>query len=72
MWIYQKMLQYPVKICKKDLRMAKLLYAQYGGADSELSASMRYLMQRYSMPTPELVAVVNDIGTEELGLTAYI
>ena len=66
MWIYEKRLQYPVRIKRRDLRMARLLYAQYGGADSELAASLRYLAQRYTMPTPETKALLTDIGTEEL------
>lgn len=39
----------------------------YGGPDGELGASLRYLSQRYSMPWPELKALLTDIGTEELG-----
>ncbi len=35
MWIYEKKLQYPVNICTPDVRMAKLLMAQYGGPDSD-------------------------------------
>ena len=31
MFSYKKMLQYPVDIKKKDLRMAKYLVTQYGG-----------------------------------------
>ena len=38
-----------------------------GGPDGELSASMRYLNQRYSMPSNEIIGVLTDIGTEELG-----
>ena len=66
MWIYEKKLQFPVNIKSKDLKMAKYLFAQYGGPDSELSASQTYLAQRYTMPTPETKALLNDIGTEEL------
>lgn len=66
MWIYEKKLQFPVNIQKGDLAMAKYLFAQYGGPDSELSASQTYLAQRYTMPTPETKALLNDIGTEEL------
>ena len=66
MWIYEKKLQFPVDIKMKDLKMAKFLFAQYGGPDSELSASQQYLAQRYTMPTPETKALLNDIGTEEL------
>lgn len=56
MWIYEKKLQFPVNIMKGDLQMAKFLFAQYGGPDSELSASQQYLAQRYTMPTPETKA----------------
>ena len=66
MWKYEKVLQYPANVSKTDLRMAKLLSAQYGGPDSELSAGLRYLTQRYTMPTDEVKAILTDIGTEEL------
>ncbi len=66
MWIYEKKLQHPVDIKKKDLKMAKAMMAQYGGPDSELSAALRYLSQRYSMPTGKTKALLTDIGTEEL------
>jgi Mn-containing catalase len=65
MWIYQKKLEYPVNITAPDPRMAKALMAQYGGPDSELAASMRYLTQRFSMPDNRVRATCNDIGTEE-------
>ena len=66
MWIYEKKLQFPVYIMRGDLEMAKYLFAQYGGPDSELSASQTYLAQRFTMPTPETKALLNDIGTEEM------
>lgn len=66
MWTYEKILQYPVKVSKTDLEIAKYLYAQYGGPDSELSAGLRYLTQRYTIPTNEAKATLTDIGTEEL------
>lgn len=66
MWIYQKCLQYPVKIKCKDPRMAGIIVAQYGGPDGEIGASLRYLSQRYTMPINEAKAVLNDIGTEEM------
>ncbi len=65
MWIYQKRLEYPVKITTPDPRMAKMLMAQYGGANSELAAGIRYLTQRYSMPDDRCRATLTDIGTEE-------
>ncbi|ABR49775.1 manganese containing catalase [Alkaliphilus metalliredigens QYMF] len=66
MWIYEKKLQYPVHVGQKDLRMARYLLTQYGGPDGELSAAIRYLNQRYTMPTNESKALLTDIGTEEL------
>lgn len=66
MWIYEKKLEYPVNICNGDLRMARILSAQYGGPDSELSAGIRYLTQRYTMPIGSIKAILTDIGTEEL------
>lgn len=66
MWIYEKKLEYPVRVYKRDVQMAKYLLAQYGGPDSELSASVRYLTQRYTMPTGKTKGLLTDIGTEEL------
>lgn len=67
MFIYQKKLQYPVKIDKPNPRLAKIVLTQYGGPDGELGASLRYLSQRYSMPFDELKGLLTDIGVEELG-----
>ena len=67
MWKYEKMLQYPVNIKKKDPRLAKLIITQYGGAQGELGAALRYLNQRYTMPDAKGKALLTDIGTEELG-----
>lgn len=66
MFSYQKRLQYPVNITKKDLRMAKYLVTQYGGSNGELAAALRYLNQRYTMPDNRGKALLTDIGTEEL------
>jgi spore coat protein JC len=66
MWIYEKKLQYPVNIKSKDVRMAKYLITQYGGPDGELAAALRYLNQRYTMPTGKSKALLTDIGTEEM------
>ena len=65
MWKYQKKLQYPIDIKKKDLRMAKYLVTQYGGANGELGAALRYLNQRYTMPDNRGRALLTDIATEE-------
>lgn len=67
MWIYEKMLQFPVKITKPDAKAAKVIITQFGGPDGELGAAMRYLSQRYSMPNRKVAGVLTDIGTEELG-----
>ena len=66
MFSYNKRLQYPVDSKKKDLRMAKYLVTQYGGANGELAASLRYLNQRFTMPDERGKALLTDIGTEEL------
>lgn len=34
MWIYEKKLEFPVKITKPDARLAKIMIEQYGGAYS--------------------------------------
>lgn len=67
MFIYEKKLQYPVKIKNTNPRLASLIISQYGGPDGELGASLRYLSQRFSVPYPELKGLLTDIGTEELG-----
>ena len=67
MFKYVKRLQYPINIKKKDLRMAKYLVTQYVGANGELGAALRYLNQRLTMPDDKGKALLNDIGTEELG-----
>lgn len=53
MFIYEKKLQYPVKIDRPNPKLAAVIISQYGGPDGELGASMRYLSQRYSMPFDE-------------------
>lgn len=67
MFVYEKKLQYPVKIKNANPKLAGIVISQYGGPDGELGASLRYLSQRYSMPYPELKGLLTDIGTEELG-----
>jgi spore coat protein JC len=67
MFIYEKKLQYPVRVSQRDVRMAKNVLNQYGGPDGEMSASMNYLTQRFSMPLNEVKGLLTDVGTEELG-----
>lgn len=67
MFVYEKRLEYPIKIKNTNPKLAALIISQYGGPDGELGASLRYLSQRFSMPYPELKGLLTDIGTEELG-----
>ena len=67
MWIYEKKLQYPVKIKNPNPRLAGLIISQLGGPDGELGAATRYLSQRYTMPSGEAIGMLTDIGSEELG-----
>lgn len=66
MWVYEKRLQYPVNITETCPKTASLIISQFGGPDGELAASMRYLSQRYTMPSKEVSGLLTDIGTEEL------
>ena len=67
MYKYEKKLPYPLNIKRKDLKMAKYLLSQFGGANSELGASLRYFSQKFTMPDKEGANLLNDIATEELG-----
>lgn len=64
MFVYEKKLQYPVRIANPNPQLASVIISQYGGPDGELGASLRYLSQRYSMPYPELKGLLTDIGRE--------
>jgi spore coat protein JC len=64
MWIYEKKLQYPVRVSTCNPTLAKYLVEQYGGADGELAAALRYLNQRYTIPN-KVIGLLTDIGTEE-------
>ena len=62
MWMYERKLMYPVKIKNPNPRLAQIVISQYGGPDGELGASLRYLSQRFWMPTSETQGILNDIG----------
>lgn len=66
MFLYEKKLQYPIKIKQTNPRLASIIVSQLGGPDGELGAATRYLCQRFSMPYPEVVGILTDVGTEEL------
>ena len=67
MWIYEKKLQYPVKIKNPNPKLAAALISQLGGPDGEAGAAMRYLHQRYSCPYDKVTGILTDVGSEELG-----
>ncbi len=66
MWVYEKRLEFPVKITKTNPKIAQVIMSQYGGPDGEMGASLRYLSQRYSMSNSKVAGLLTDIGTEEL------
>ena len=71
MWSYDKKLQFPLKIANSNPRLASIIISQYVGPDGELGASLRYRSQRYSMPYPELRAILTDVGTEAVKCTFW-
>lgn len=64
MWIYDRKLEFPVKIKNPNPAIAKVIITQLGGPDGELGAATRYLSQRYSMPYSEVVGTLTDVGRE--------
>ena len=64
MFVYEKKLQYPVRIKNPNPALAKFIISQYGGPNGELGAALRYLSQRYSMPFDEQRGLLTDIGRE--------
>lgn len=66
MFIFEKRTQIPVCIKNRNPKLAGIILSQFGGADGELAASLRYLSQRFSMPDNMGKGLLTDIGTEEL------
>ena len=66
MFVYEKKLQYPVKIKNPNAKLAKIIISQLGGPDGELGAATRYLSQRFAMPDRKIIGMLTDVGTEEL------
>lgn len=64
MFVFEKRTQIPVCIKNRNPRLAGIILEQYGGADGELSASLRYLSQRFTMPDNMGKGLLTDIGTE--------
>ena len=67
MFVFTKMTQIPVRINNRNPRLASYILSQYGGPDGELGASLRYLSQRFAQTDKSGIALLTDIGTEELG-----
>lgn len=66
MFVYEKKLQYPVKIKNPNPKYAQIIVSQLGGPDGEIGASLRYLTQRFAMPYDKVVGILTDVGVEEL------
>ena len=64
MFVYEKKLQYPVRIKNTNPKLGSIIISQYGGPNGELGAALRYLSQRYSMPFDEQRGLLTDIGRE--------
>ncbi len=67
MYKYEKKLNYPINITRKNLKLAKCINTQLGGPAGELGAALRYFSQKFSMPDEKGKALLNDIACEELG-----
>ena len=67
MWSYEKRLEFPVNISKRDLNFAKEMINAVGGPAGELAAAIRYLMQAPTMPDKIGQNLLLEIATEELG-----
>lgn len=67
MFHHVKELQFNVRVSKPDPKFASLLLEQFGGANGELAAAMRYFLQAFSakQPYPDKYDLLMDIATEE-------
>ncbi len=67
MFIFEKRTQIPVVIKNRNPKLASYILSQYGGPDGELGAALRYLSQRFAQKDKRAIALLTDVGTEELG-----
>jgi Mn-containing catalase len=67
MFYHVKDLQYNVRVSKPDPAFATLLLEQFGGANGELAAALRYFGQAFGAkkPFPDKYDLLMDIATEE-------
>jgi len=66
MFMHNKRLQYTVRVGETNPALASLLLEQFGGADGELAAAMRYFTQGLGEDDPGRKDMLLDIATEEL------
>jgi Mn-containing catalase len=66
MFMHNKRLQYTVRVSEPNPRLACLMLEQFGGADGELAAAMRYFTQGLAEEDPGRKDMLLDIATEEL------
>src|SRR6185312_11292833 len=66
MFMHNKRLQYTVRVSEPNPRLACMIMEQFGGADGELAAAMRYFTQGLGEDDPGRKDMLLDIATEEL------
>lgn len=66
MFLHNKRMMHTVRVDTPDPRFAKLLLEQFGGANGELAAALRYFTQAWNDPEPRRRGMLLDIATEEL------
>jgi len=66
MFMHNKTLQYTVRVSEPNPALASLILEQFGGADGELAAAMRYFTQGLAEEDAGRKDLLLDIATEEL------
>jgi Mn-containing catalase len=66
MFMHNKRLQYTVRVSEPNPALGRLMLEQFGGADGELAAAMRYFTQGLGEDDPGRKDLLLDIATEEL------
>jgi len=66
MFMHNKRLQYTVRVAEPNPRLATMMLEQFGGADGELAAAMRYFTQALGEDDAGRKDMLLDIATEEL------
>src|ERR1700710_718418 len=66
MFMHNKRLQFTVRVSEPNPRLACMIMEQFGGADGELAAAMRYFTQGLGEDDPGRRDMLLDIATEAL------